>query len=654
MSGGIGVAGNVSIGGRINVMNTGTSMGIGYNALPNTGANNNTAIGYNSLYQNVTGTDNTAVGYTSLLENKAPRNVAIGAYSLCQNVTGTDNTAVGYNSLRQSTGHYNLAVGASSLTNMSSGSNNLAIGYASLSIMSSGDSNIAIGAYAGISLTYGSHNIIIGYDAQLTNGTDYEIYIYSSANCYLRITTATATLPVALTILGATASTSTGTGALLLSGANAGIGLGGNIWAGGTINASGFTSSGNVNITSTTASTSTGTGALIVSGGIGVAGNVSIGGRIKMMTNTSNMGIGYNALPVDGGSNNTAFGYNSLYANTDGYENTAFGSYSLYSNTGNSTVRNTAFGSYSLYSNQTGSNNTAIGYIAGSTLLSGSNNTMIGYNAQPTTTATSNEIYIYSNADSNLRITETTATLPKALRIQGTTTSTSTTSGSLILSAAGAGIGLKGNIWAGGTINGSSFNATSDARIKHEICDISNNSSLDLLRQIQPKSFKYVDKTQNNDESVYGFIAQEVRQVLPKAVQIESGCVPTIYEMAVVDKYKITLTDKSTNILKITDRIRMLDISENEITATVTGIIDDKSFIIDKSIPSEAKTMSQCIFIYGVYVNDFHMINKDTIWTIVLAATKELDTQLQEARATIRQLNERLTALERKEPTVSA
>jgi hypothetical protein len=124
--------------------------------------------------------------------------------------------------------------------------------------------------------------------------------------------------------------------------------------------------------------------------------------------------------------------------------------------------------------------------------------------------------------------------------------------------------------------------------------------------------------------------------------------------MAMVDRCKVTLADKSTSVLKITDAIRMLDISENEITAIVTEIIDDKSFMIDKSIPSEAKTMSQCIFVYGVYVDDFHMINKDTIWTIVLAATKELDTQLQEARATIRQLNERLTALERKEPTVSA
>jgi hypothetical protein len=205
-------------------------------------------------------------------------------------------------------------------------------------------------------------------------------------------------------------------------------------------------------------------------------------------------------------------------------------------------------------------------------------------------------------------------------------------------------------------VNGVSFNATSDARIKHEICDISNNSSLDLMRQINPKSFKYVDKTKFNNESVYGFIAQEVRQVLPKAVQIESGCVPTIYEMAMVDRCKVTLADKSTSVLKITDAIRMLDISENEITAIVTEIIDDKSFMIDKSIPSEAKTMSldgtERIFVYGVYVDDFHMINKDTIWTIVLAATKELDTQLQEARATIRQLNERLTALERKEPTV--
>jgi hypothetical protein len=41
------------------------------------------------------------------------------------------------------------------------------------------------------------------------------------------------------------------------------------------------------------------------------------------------------------------------------------------------------------------------------------------------------------------------------------------------------------------------------------------------------------------------------------------------------------------------------------------------------------------IFVYGSQVDDFHVINKDTIWTVTLSATKEIDAQLQEAKSRI-------------------
>jgi hypothetical protein len=41
------------------------------------------------------------------------------------------------------------------------------------------------------------------------------------------------------------------------------------------------------------------------------------------------------------------------------------------------------------------------------------------------------------------------------------------------------------------------------------------------------------------------------------------------------------------------------------------------------------------IFVYGSQVNDFHTINKDTIWTITLSATQEIDAQLQLANSNI-------------------
>jgi hypothetical protein len=72
--------------------------------------------------------------------------------------------------------------------------------------------------------------------------------------------------------LSVVAATSTNTGALQVAG---GAGIGGNVFAGGTINAaSNIFAGGTIVTTSAVGSSSTGTGALIVSGGAGIGGNL--------------------------------------------------------------------------------------------------------------------------------------------------------------------------------------------------------------------------------------------------------------------------------------------------------------------------------------------------------------------------------------------
>lgn len=52
------------------------------------------------------------------------------------------------------------------------------------------------------------------------------------------------------------------------------------------------------------------------------------------------------------------------------------------------------------------------------------------------------------------------------------------------------------------------------------------------------------------------------------------------------------------------------------------------------------------IFVYGIQVDDFHTLDKDTIWTVTLSATKELDTQLQLANSMIAEQDIRIADLE--------
>jgi hypothetical protein len=52
------------------------------------------------------------------------------------------------------------------------------------------------------------------------------------------------------------------------------------------------------------------------------------------------------------------------------------------------------------------------------------------------------------------------------------------------------------------------------------------------------------------------------------------------------------------------------------------------------------------VFVYGHRVSDFHVINKDAIWTITNAATQEIDSQLQSARSKILTHEDRIAILE--------
>ncbi len=91
----------------------------------------------------------------------------------------------------------------------------------------------------------------------------------------------------------------------------------------------------------------------------------------------NNTFLGYGALQLNGGVENTAIGWSALYFNTTGALNTASGSSALFRNTtGN---LNTATGSGALYNNTTGDNNTAVGFDALSANTIASNNTAIGY-----------------------------------------------------------------------------------------------------------------------------------------------------------------------------------------------------------------------------------------------------------------------------------
>jgi len=156
-----GATGAVNLGGYDLTVN-GLTIGLGLGAKAT-----NTAIGFQTLQSNTTGTINTAIGYQAMASN----------------TSGWLNTAVGKEVLNgNTTGSLNTAIGAEAFRNNTTGSSNIAIGYQALQNNFSGSSNIAIGSGADVASNNLTNAIAIGAGANVAASNTVQIGNNSISN----------------------------------------------------------------------------------------------------------------------------------------------------------------------------------------------------------------------------------------------------------------------------------------------------------------------------------------------------------------------------------------------------------------------------------------------------------------------------------------
>jgi hypothetical protein len=183
--------------------------------------------------------------------------------------------------------------------------------------------------------------------------------------------------------------------------------------------------------------------------------------------------------------------------------------------------------------------------------------------------------------------------------------------------------------------------SSSDIRIKNNIQDITDDTALQQILNIQPKTYDYKDKVKNGDKRVYGFIAQQIKEVIPEAISLQSEVIPNIYKNATCENNKITLDYDISNILKINDKIDIIDNNGKYKQYNILSI-ENNSFTIDDNIETNN------VFVYGSKVDDFHTLSKDYIFTLNVCATQELYKLIQEQNILIQDIQDRLTILENK------
>ena len=185
----ISLNGNLSVSGNINFI---TDISVNSLTIGKGSGNNvdkNTAIGYQALTTNTTGSVNTAIGYQTLTDNTTGElNTAIGSQALTDNTTGYRNAAVGNETLRHNTeGYHNTAIGFGSLLNNITGykntasgyktlynntsDNNTATGFSALEYNTTGYYNTATGLNAGYNNTTGGYNTFLGASTDISPAT---------------------------------------------------------------------------------------------------------------------------------------------------------------------------------------------------------------------------------------------------------------------------------------------------------------------------------------------------------------------------------------------------------------------------------------------------------------------------------------------------
>ena len=138
-------------------------------------------VGYQTLRDTDTGTDNVAVGsYASRSTTSGRRNIAVGVNCLLNNQTASSLTTIGHHAFENHTSqNLSIAIGNYSLQNDISGASVTAIGTRTLYSNTTANLSTAIGFEAGY-LSNTNNNIYIGYRAGAQNTVADQLFIANS------------------------------------------------------------------------------------------------------------------------------------------------------------------------------------------------------------------------------------------------------------------------------------------------------------------------------------------------------------------------------------------------------------------------------------------------------------------------------------------
>jgi hypothetical protein len=168
----------------------------------------------------------------------------------------------------------------------------------------------------------------------------------------------------------------------------------------------------------------------------------------------------------------------------------------------------------------------------------------------------------------------------------------------------------------------------SDARIKKQVSNVNGLDAVQLLKQMQVKSYNYIDTTGRGDSRITGFVAQDMQRIFPECVKEITDFIPNIFCEARVEK--IANLDKS--LLIFTDPLSSDVLAEIESSALlklrspttqhvfIVKVVSASPYqiTIDKALEDRS------VFVHGIQVHDLKVVDYGPIIAMLVGAVQQL------------------------------
>ena len=215
-------------------------------------------------------------------------------------------------------------------------------------------------------------------------------------------------------------------------------------------------------------------------------------------------------------------------------------------------------------------------------------------------------------------------------------------SGGSPLSGSGFGSG-NFSIYASDRIGASEFNAFSDERIKTILGVSDAQTDLETLSKIEITNYRLKDQRSMGNKTYKKVIAQQVKEVYPRAVSSNiTEVIPNIYNISEIKNGWMAI---ATSEVKKGDHVKLI-FSTSEALVEVLVVSEGK---IKVDTQKEG-----VVFVYGTQVNDFHTVDYEAISMLNVSATQALLKRIEILEKHNAQLRQDYQGLETRLETIEA